>query len=94
VSREAQRVFHSGHATSPFLTNSTKLRRDLHDGLGPALAGITLGLEAAGRTASREQCTVSALMADLRNETAACLAEVRQISANLRPPGDPRRSVT
>lgn len=63
-----------------------KLRRDLHDGLGPALAGITLGLETAGRTASREQSSVSALLADLRDETAACLAEVRQIAAGLRPP--------
>ena len=30
-----------------------RLRQDLHDGLGPALAGISLGLETAERAASR-----------------------------------------
>jgi two-component system NarL family sensor kinase len=63
-----------------------RLRRNLHDGLGPALAGITLGLETAGRTAGRERSSVTPLLADLRDETAACLAEVREISADLRPP--------
>ncbi|HEU4423543.1 MAG TPA: histidine kinase [Pilimelia sp.] len=64
-----------------------RLRRELHDGLGPALAGITLGLETAGRAASRDGSSdLPALLGNLRAETAACLDEVRQISADLRPP--------
>jgi two-component system NarL family sensor kinase len=63
-----------------------RLRRELHDGLGPALAGITLGLETAGRTAAREGSSAAALLAKLRDETAGCVETVRQISADLRPP--------
>jgi two-component system, NarL family, sensor kinase len=63
-----------------------RLRRDLHDGLGPALAGITLGLETAARTTAREQSGVAPLLETLRAETAASVDEVRRIVADLRPP--------
>ena len=63
-----------------------RLRRDLHDGLGPALAGITLGLETAARTTAREQSAVAPLVETLRAETAASVDEVRRIVADLRPP--------
>jgi two-component system, NarL family, sensor kinase len=63
-----------------------RLRRDLHDGLGPALAGITLGLETAARTTAREESAVAPLLENLRAETAASVDEVRRIVADLRPP--------
>lgn len=63
-----------------------RLRRDLHDGLGPALAGITLGLETAARTATRERSATGPVLSDLRDETAKCVEEVRRIVADLRPP--------
>jgi two-component system, NarL family, sensor kinase len=63
-----------------------RLRRDLHDGLGPALAGITLGLETAGRASAREESVVTPLLESLRVETAACVDEVKRIVADLRPP--------
>jgi signal transduction histidine kinase len=63
-----------------------RLRRDLHDGLGPQLAGITLGLEIAARTTAREESTVASLVETLRAETAASVEEVRRIIADLRPP--------
>jgi two-component system, NarL family, sensor kinase len=63
-----------------------RLRRELHDGLGPALAGIGLGLETAGRMAAREGSAAAPVLQSLRDETAACVDTVRQISADLRPP--------
>jgi signal transduction histidine kinase len=62
-----------------------RLRRDLHDGLGPALAGITLGLETAGRTTAREGSAAAPVLESLRAETAACVDEVKRIVADLRP---------
>ena len=63
-----------------------RLRRDLHDGLGPTLAGITLGLETAGRTSAREESAAAPLLESLRAETATCVDEVKRIVADLRPP--------
>jgi signal transduction histidine kinase len=62
-----------------------RLRRNLHDGVGPALAGITLGLETATRTATREESTLAPLLGTLRKETDACVDEIRQLVADLRP---------
>jgi signal transduction histidine kinase len=63
-----------------------RLRQDLQDGLGPRLAGITLGLEIAARTTAREDSTVALLVETLRAETATSVEEVRRIIADLRPP--------
>jgi signal transduction histidine kinase len=63
-----------------------RLRRELHDGLGPALAGISLGLEQAEKVSHRDPDTTGALLAELRVDTTACVDEVRRIVADLRPP--------
>ena len=63
-----------------------RIRRDLHDGVGPALAGITLGLETAGRVARRDPGGASSLLQELRSDAADCIDEVRRIVADLRPP--------
>ncbi|MGY4772274.1 sensor histidine kinase [Kribbella sp. CWNU-51] len=63
-----------------------RIRRDLHDGLGPALAGISLGLETAGRVAARSLSEASLLLQELRGDAADCVDEVRRIVADLRPP--------
>jgi signal transduction histidine kinase len=62
-----------------------RLRRELHDGLGPALAGITLGLETAARSARRAKSPLAELLGNLRDETATWVDEVRKLSADLRP---------
>ena len=62
-----------------------RIRRDLHDGLGPALAGISLSLETATRDVARHGGS-TARLDELRAETAACVDEVRRIVADLRPP--------
>lgn len=62
-----------------------RLRRNLHDGVGPALAGISLGLETAERAAVRGDTALPGLVTRLRSETDLCTHEVRQIVADLRP---------
>jgi len=63
-----------------------RLRRDLHDGLGPSLSGVGLGLQAlqdaqtTGDTAAAEQ-----LLGRIRQEVATAVGEVRRILEDLRP---------
>lgn len=59
-----------------------RLRRELHDGLGSALAGIALTLEAAqlGGPGSER------LVVGAREQTEAAVADVRRIVRDLRPP--------
>jgi two-component system NarL family sensor kinase len=61
-----------------------RLRRELHDGVGPSLAAILLKLEAAR---SRDDVTErNALLAEIRDETKAAITEVRRAVDELRPP--------
>jgi signal transduction histidine kinase len=61
-----------------------RLRRDLHDGVGPSLAAILLKLGAAqSRTDADER---NALLAEVRKETKAAISEVRRAVEDLRPP--------
>jgi signal transduction histidine kinase len=59
-----------------------RLRRELHDGLGPSLTGIGLGLEAVERASGARQ---AALVTRLRAEATRSLDEVRRIIDDLRP---------
>ncbi|HEV2107922.1 MAG TPA: histidine kinase [Thermomicrobiales bacterium] len=63
-----------------------RLRRDLHDGVGPSLASITLKLEAARNLLPRDPGAVDALLADLTTQTQAAIADVRRAVYDLRPP--------
>lgn len=56
-----------------------RLRQELHDGLGPSLTGVGLGLEAAQRDAD------PLLISRLRTEVTSALEEVRRIIDDLRP---------
>ena len=62
-----------------------RLRRDLHDGLGPTLAGLTLGLDTA-RARSNGQPELHELLGRLKAETQRAVADVRRIVYGLRPP--------
>jgi signal transduction histidine kinase len=62
-----------------------RLRRDLHDGLGPTLAGMAMQVRAAQKLAAGQPRTariLDALAADLQT----CTAEVRRLVSHLRPP--------
>jgi len=60
-----------------------RLRRDLHDGVGPSLAAIVLKLNA---TQSRQdQGERNSLIAEAKDEVKAAIAEVRRLVDDLRP---------
>jgi signal transduction histidine kinase len=60
-----------------------RLRRDLHDGLGPTLAASLLKLEAARR---RRPDEVEATLDELATETRRAIDDVRRLAYDLRPP--------
>lgn len=63
-----------------------RLRRDLHDGLGPSLAGISLGLQAATDGLSKGETTsVAHLVERTREEVSGAVAEIHRIIDGLRP---------
>jgi signal transduction histidine kinase len=63
-----------------------RLRRDLHDGLGPALTGVGLKADAARRLAATDPDRTAQLLAELREQTTAAIDEIRRLVYGLRPP--------
>ena len=63
-----------------------RLRRDLHDGLGPALAGVVLGLQLAKGRLDRDPSSVRERLDVLTAQTQQAVAEVRRLVYGLRPP--------
>ncbi len=63
-----------------------RLRRDLHDGLGPALAAQTLKVGAARALSARDPAAADALLAGLERDIDFSLADIRRLVYNLRPP--------
>jgi signal transduction histidine kinase len=63
-----------------------RLRRELHDGVGPTLAGIALGLESANRAVGADQQRANALIAEIRSDVADLVSDVRRVVNGLRPP--------
>lgn len=64
----------------------SRLRRDLHDGLGPALAGVALGVDAARNLMDTDAQAADRLLEELKKETLGCVADVRRIVNDLRAP--------
>ena len=62
-----------------------RLRRDLHDGLGPQLASLTLKLETA-RNRLAHDSLAQTLLSDLAGRTQATVADIRRLVYALRPP--------
>jgi signal transduction histidine kinase len=63
-----------------------RLRRDLHDGLGPALAGVTLGLHAAGELVQRDPDRAVAQLQTLQAQVEEAVRDIRRLVYGLRPP--------
>lgn len=61
-----------------------RLRRELHDGLGPALAGLTLRVDTARNTVGSDPAVDRALR-ELRNDVQEAVADVRRVVEDLRP---------
>ena len=67
-----------------------RLRRDLHDGVGPTLTGVSLGLRTAVRQLDRSAAGGSpgpspALLARLADEVDGVVLEIKRIVRDLRP---------
>jgi len=63
-----------------------RLRRDLHDGLGPVLTGVVLDAETALRLVHHDPDRSAALLAQLRDRTTGALDDIRRLVYDLRPP--------
>ncbi|MDO9378237.1 MAG: sensor histidine kinase [Nocardioidaceae bacterium] len=63
-----------------------RLRRDLHDGLGPTLTGIAFAADAARNTQASDPVRSHELLTALRRDAADAIVEVRRLVEGLRPP--------
>jgi signal transduction histidine kinase len=65
-----------------------RLRRELHDGLSPSLAGMSLAVKAARRHLGEDEpAAADELLATVADESTAAWQVVRSILEDLRPPG-------
>lgn len=63
-----------------------RLRRDLHDGLGPVLASMSFKLDAVYNLADRDAGAVQKMSTELKIQMQDALADIRRIAYGLRPP--------
>lgn len=63
-----------------------RIRRDLHDGLGPTLANFAMRLEQARESLPPAAAESDALLAALTAEAQSTIADVRRLVYQLRPP--------
>lgn len=63
-----------------------RIRRDLHDSLGPTLAGLRLQLGALRRTLRQDPEEAERRIDELSDDVAAATGEIRRLVYDLRPP--------
>jgi signal transduction histidine kinase len=63
-----------------------RLRRDLHDGLGPSLAAIGLRAEASAASLETDPEHARVLLDELGGDVRSALADIRRLVDGLRPP--------
>lgn len=63
-----------------------RIRRDLHDGLGPVLGGVALRLQAADNAIESDPSRARELVGLARTEVRDALDDVRRLVHDLRPP--------
>jgi len=97
VARQASAVVHAARLTHDLQASRRqiltvreeerrRLRRDLHDGLGPVLATLTLQAEAAREWMPTNPEKSCALLGEIIGGSQSTLAEIRRIVYALRPP--------
>jgi two-component system NarL family sensor kinase len=62
-----------------------RLRRDLHDGLGPILTAVTLKADAARSTLATAPDRADGLLAELRGDAKQAIGDLRRVVEDLRP---------
>ncbi len=73
-------------ATRARLAERTLIRRELHDGIGPWLTGLRLGLQGARNTLDRDPAAAAAVLDALQAEVTQRVEDVRLLSRSLLPP--------
>jgi signal transduction histidine kinase len=63
-----------------------RLRRDLHDGLGPTLSGVAYATDAAKNLTRSDPDTAVDLLVRLRGDIGDAIVEIRRLVEGLRPP--------
>jgi len=63
-----------------------RIRRDLHDGLGPQLASQTLTLDAIEKLLDRDPERAKTLIKDLKSQSKDAITDIRRLIYDLRPP--------
>lgn len=63
-----------------------RIRRDLHDGLGPALAAQMLKVGSVRALFAQDSRAADQLLAELEHDIEAALADIRRLVYDLRPP--------
>jgi signal transduction histidine kinase len=63
-----------------------RLRRDLHDGLGPQLASQTLTIDAIDKLLAKEPERARALLRELKSQSRDAVQDIRRLVYALRPP--------
>jgi signal transduction histidine kinase len=63
-----------------------RLRRDLHDGLGPTLTGIAFSADAARNSLRADPDTAEELLVALRADAADAVKAIRRLVYGMRPP--------
>lgn len=72
--------------TAARMTERRVIRRELHDGLGPSLAGLRLGLEGARNLVHADPDTAIEVLSALQAELDQRVQDVRSLSRDLLPP--------
>jgi signal transduction histidine kinase len=63
-----------------------RLRRDLHDGLGPQLASQTLTIDAINKLLDRDPASARNLLEQLKKQSQSAVQDIRRLVYNMRPP--------
>jgi signal transduction histidine kinase len=75
-----------GQAIAAIEEERRRLRRDLHDGLGPTLSGIAFTADAARNTLREQPASADELLRGLRAEAVVAVGEIRRLVYDMRPP--------
>ncbi|MCB0234579.1 MAG: two-component sensor histidine kinase, partial [Anaerolineae bacterium] len=63
-----------------------RLRRDLHDGLGPQLASLSLKADTARNLVEEDPATAARLLFDVKTQTQDAIGDIRRLVHGLWPP--------
>ena len=75
-----------GRAVATIEEERRRLRRDLHDGLGPTLTGIAFSADAARNSLRADPDTAEKLLVALRSDATEAVDAIRSLVYGMRPP--------